>query len=88
MAFAMIDSETGEVKNNEKFVKWIGSLVDVVNGEESRSTVPIYECTEADFIKFHKPTMASAKLVSKYKLLDKKNGGFMCIDWKDIELSR
>ena len=88
MAFAIIDADTGEVKNSEKYVKWIGSLVDIVDGKESRSEVPIYECSEADFIKFHAPTKASAKAVSKYKLLDKKNGGFMCIDWKDIKLSR
>ena len=40
--------------------------------------IPIHECSEEDYAKFHTPNDASLKRLERIK----ENGGMMCIDWK------
>ena len=82
MAFAVVDYVYGEVKNDPKIVKWYALLVDSVDNKKSFSDIPFYERTEKYFANFYEPNLRSSGKVNKYK----KSGGFMCLDWKAVEL--
>ena len=66
MAFAVTDYLTGEIKADKKFVKWFAQYHIQEDGEWSSVEVPMYECTEADFARFHKPSKSAAGMVKKY----------------------
>ena len=55
LALTIVNFATGEVKNDPKFVKWYGEFIDLSNGNKTLSEIPMHECTEKDFAKFHEP---------------------------------
>ena len=59
VAVAMEDFTTGEIKNDPKYVKWFAEYVVIDNGVKTSSEIPMHECSEKDYAKFHKSNDAS-----------------------------
>ena len=78
LAVAMEDYNTGEIKNDPKYVKWFANLLVGNDGVKTKRELPMHECSEEDYAKFQKP---DDDALSKLKRV-KENGGMMCIDWK------
>ena len=53
LAFRMEDFSTGEIKNDPKYVKWMATHYDVSTGARTNTDIPMHQCTEEDYAKFH-----------------------------------
>ena len=84
VAVAMEDFTTGEIKNDPKYVKWFAEYVVIDNGVKTSSEIPMHECSQKDFAKFHKPNDASLSKLEFERI--KEKGGMMCIDWKSDKI--
>ena len=82
VAFAVVDYISGDPKNDKKFIKWFGQLIVADGDDEDYFEIPMHECTENDFKRFHKPAKTSQWDADYYS----KEGGFMCIDWTKVEM--
>lgn len=49
----MEDFSTGEIKNDPKYVKWMATHYDVSTGARTNTDIPMHQCTEEDYAKFH-----------------------------------
>ena len=80
LAVAMEDYQTGEIKKDPKYVKWIAEYVVIDNGVKTQSEVPMHECSEKDYAKFYEPNDGSLSKLEFERI--KEKGGIMCIDWQ------
>ena len=78
LAVALEDFNTGEIKKDPRYVKWYAEYLDNDMGVKTKTEVPMHECSEEDYAKFHTPNDAALERLERIK----ENGGMMCIDWK------
>lgn len=85
MAFAVTSHrEPRTVKHDPSFVKWISYQRNVANGEETSNEVPLHKCTDEEYGRFAEPEDDdTVRQVEEIKA----SGGFMCVDWRDVQLS-
>ena len=55
MAVAMEATNSGEIKNDLKYVKWYAEHMTVVDGVQTKYELPFHKCSEEDYAKFHTP---------------------------------
>ena len=79
VAFAAEHYETGVGLSDPRYVRWINSVVNRIDGQLIRKYYLMHKCTNEEFVAFSDP-MNDKTAKKVYQL--QTEGNFFCLDWK------
>jgi len=83
LAVALIDRESGQPLNDQRFVKWAARYSEESEGTQIVQRLEdLHPCTDDDFMRLAKAEKRSAKSIEKLR----STGGLYCINWSDVDV--